>query len=124
MLKKTAIYLAIPYTVALAVASLMNLKKMPKVEIDHGDKIFHLLAYAILCGLWYAVFYFKMNVPFKTAIIRAVIFAVVFGIILEVLQGTLTAHRSLDVYDALANSIGALITGALLLAKGKMQVKN
>jgi len=97
---------------------------MPDVKIDHGDKIFHFLAYAVLCLLWYVVFYYRMSRPLKKAVLKAVILAIIFGIILEVLQGTLTSHRSLDVYDAIANSLGALLTGVLLLAKGKMQVKN
>ncbi|WP_165453931.1 VanZ family protein [Hyunsoonleella flava] len=125
MLKKAALFLAIPYTIALATVSLINLSgKLPDVEVDYADKIFHFLAYAILCLLWYAVFRFSKNQPKKKAVLNAVLFAVIFGIILEVLQGTLTTHRSLDVYDAIANSLGALLTGALLLMKGGIQVKN
>lgn len=124
MLKKAALFLAIPYTIALATASLINLNSMPKVELNYGDKIFHFLAYAILCLLWYLVFYYRMQHTLKKAVLHAVVLAIIFGIILEVLQGTLTPYRSLDVYDAIANSLGALLTGVLLLAKGKIQVKN
>lgn len=123
MLKKAAPFLAITYSIALATVSLINLSEMPKVEINYGDKIFHFLAYALLCLLWYFVFYFRNPQSLKKAIIKAVLLAIIFGIILEVLQGTLTAHRSLDVYDALANSLGALLMGRLLLVKGKLQVK-
>lgn len=124
MLKKVALYLAVPYTVALTVVSLINLREVPDVKIDHGDKIFHFLAYALLCLLWYMVFRFKKQQPQKTAILNAVVLSIAFGIILEVLQGTLTAHRSADVYDAIANSLGALLMGAILFMKRKTRVKN
>lgn len=123
MLKKSALFLAIPYTIALTVVSLINLSDVPDVEIDHGDKMFHFLAYALLCLLWYSVFRFKKKQPKKSAIFNAVLLAVIFGIILEVLQGTLTTHRSADIYDAIANTLGALLMGALLLVKRKIQVK-
>ncbi|WP_245738119.1 VanZ family protein [Hyunsoonleella jejuensis] len=124
MLKKAAPLLAITYSIALATVSLMNLSGMPKVELNYGDKIFHFIAYAILCLLWYLVFFYRMDHSYKKAILNAVLLAIIFGIILEVLQGTLTIHRSLDVYDAIANSLGALLMGSLLWVKGKMQVKN
>lgn len=126
MLKKAALYLAIPYTIALAVVSLINLSgKLPDMEIEYGDKIFHFLAYALLCFLWYAVFYFKQNKPQQKAVLSAILLSVIYGIIIEVLQGTITSHRSLDVYDALANSLGAMLTGGvLLLKKVRRQVKN
>lgn len=125
MLKKAALFIALSYTIALATVSLINLSgKLPDLKIDYGDKIFHFLAYGLLCLLWYVVFYFKVEYPKKKSILYAILFAVLFGIIIEVLQGTLTAHRSFDVYDAIANSLGALLTGTLLLFKKEIQVKN
>ncbi len=125
MLKKVAQFLAIPYTIALATVSLINLSgKLPDIEIDFGDKIFHFLAYGLLALLWHTVFRFKIEQPKKKAILNAVFLAIVFGIILEVLQETLTTYRSLDVYDAIANSLGALLTGSVLWGMGKKQVKN
>ncbi|MGC6432455.1 MAG: VanZ family protein [Jejuia sp.] len=124
MLKRYSLFLAVPYTLALLCASLMSLKDMPEVDVNHGDKIFHFLAYAILSFLWYFVFYFKMSQTSKRAILYAVFLAVVFGIIIEVLQGTLTTYRAFDVYDAIANSLGALLTGIVLWVKAKLQVKN
>lgn len=97
---------------------------MPDMEINFADKIFHFLAYAILCLLWYFVFYYKSAQAFQKAIINAVVVATIFGIIIEVLQGILTSHRALDVFDAIANTLGALLTGGVLLIKEKLQVKN
>ncbi len=124
MLKKTALFIAVTYSIALVVVSLINLSEMPKVNLNYGDKIFHFLAYGLLCLLWSIVFSLQNPQSLNKAIIKAIIIATIFGILLEVLQGTLTAHRSLDVYDAIANSLGAITMGSLLWVKAKLQVKN
>lgn len=124
MLKKTALFIAVTYSIALVVVSLINLSEMPKVNLNYGDKIFHFLAYGLLCLLWSIVFSLQNPQSLNKAIIKAIIIATIFGILLEVLQGTLTAHRSLDVYDAIANSLGAITMGGLLWVKAKLQVKN
>ncbi|MBC3756892.1 VanZ family protein [Hyunsoonleella sp. SJ7] len=97
---------------------------MPDTGVDYADKIFHFLAYAILCFLWVLVFHFTLQKPLKKAVLFGAGFAILFGIIIEVLQGTLTKERSLDVYDAIANSLGALTTSAIILLLGKLDLKN
>jgi VanZ family protein len=124
VLKKAALFIAVTYSIALVVVSLINLSEMPKVNLNYGDKIFHFLAYGLLCLLWSIVFSLQNPQSLNKAIIKAIIIATIFGILLEVLQGTLTAHRSLDVYDAIANSLGAITMGSLLWVKAKLQVKN
>jgi VanZ family protein len=124
VLKKAALFIAVTYSIALVVVSLINLSEMPKVNLNYGDKIFHFLAYGLLCLLWSIVFSLQNPQSLNKAIIKAIIIATIFGILLEVLQGTLTAHRSLDVYDAIANSLGAITVGSLLWVKAKLQVKN
>lgn len=124
MLKKAALFIAVTYSIALVVVSLINLSEMPKVNLNYGDKIFHFLAYGLLCLLWSIVFSLQTPQSLNKPIIKAIIIATIFGILLEVLQGTLTAHRSLDVYDAIANSLGAITMGSLLWVKAKLQVKN
>jgi len=124
VLKKAALFIAVTYSIALVVVSLINLSEMPKVNLNYGDKIFHFLAYGLLCLLWSIVFSLQTPQSLNKPIIKAIIIATIFGILLEVLQGTLTAHRSLDVYDAIANSLGAITMGSLLWVKAKLQVKN
>lgn len=124
MLKRFSLLLALLYTIALTVLSLINLKVIEEVEISFADKIFHFLAYALLCLLWYFVFFYKLSRALKSAIVNAVVFCVVFGIIIEILQGTLTSYRALDFFDAIANAFGAVLTAIVLLIKNKLEVKN
>ncbi|MDO7136796.1 VanZ family protein [Algibacter lectus] len=123
MLKKSAIVLAVLYTVALTAACLMSLKDMPKVDVSNGDKIFHFGAYAAFTVLWYAAFIFNFKLEKMKALLYATVFAVVFGIVIEVLQDTMTDYRAMDIYDVVANSLGALLTALILWRINKLQVK-
>jgi glycopeptide antibiotics resistance protein len=38
----------------------------------------------------------------------------IFGIIIEVLQFTMTSYRTLDIYDILPNTLGAVISAVVL----------
>jgi len=123
VLKKSAIVLAVLYTVALAAACLMSLKDMPKVNVSNGDKIFHFGAYVVFTILWYAAFLFNFKLEKMKALLFATVFAVVFGIVIEVLQDTMTDYRAMDIYDVVANSLGALLTALILWRINKLQVK-
>ena len=105
MVKKVYLLVAIAYTLALIVASLITLNAVPSLGSSFDDKIYHVIAYLGLAGLW--TFYFK---PFKTKDIPfKVFFAAAFlGFILELLQYLFNPNRTYDTYDLIANSIGAL----------------
>ncbi|WP_405293816.1 VanZ family protein [Algibacter sp. Ld11] len=123
MLKKSAIVLAVLYTVALVTVCLISLEDMPKVDVSNGDKIFHFGAYAVFTVLWYGAFMFNFKLEKMKALLYATIFAVLFGIVIEVLQDTMTDYRAMDIYDAVANSLGALLTALILWRINKLQVK-
>lgn len=123
MLKKVAIILAFGYSVALATACLITLNNLPEVSVSNADKIFHFLSYGLFTMLWYFAFFFTFNIINKKAIIYAFVWAVCFGISIEILQETMTDSRALDVYDVLANTLGALMASLLLWAKNCLGVK-
>ena len=124
MLKRIGIAFTVIYTVVLLAVCLMSLKNMPKVEsISNADKIFHFAAYAGFTLLWFSVFFNNLKLEKMKALLYATCFAVVFGIVVEVLQGTMTDYRSMDLYDIIANSSGALITALILWRISKIQVK-
>ena len=123
MLKKYSFFIAILYSLALATVSLIQLKDLPNVGVSFGDKIFHFLAYSVLTFLWFNTLFFYFKTGITKAIIYSGIFAVIFGIILEALQGSATTYRSSDVFDAIANTLGALFTMLILLASKRLLVK-
>jgi VanZ family protein len=83
----------------------------PKVEFEQSDKVGHLLAYGVLM-FWFAQLYMR-----RTRFFYGVWFGAM-GIVLEYLQHAL-GHRTLDVADMAANTLGVLAGwgGALMLPR-------
>ena len=103
---------------------MVRLNNLPDVGFSFGDKVFHFLAFALLMLLWFGTFYYNIGFLRLKSIIYALVFSVVFGIVIEVLQDTFTDYRALDVYDVVANSLGALLTAVALWLKKTLHVKN
>ena len=124
MLKKLILVVTIIYSLALITVSLAKLNNVPDIGISFGDKIFHFLAYFVLTLLWFYTFLYAFKFKKKRALFFAVILSVLFGIIIEVLQESITVSRALDVYDAVANTLGALLASMVLWFKSSLHVKN
>ncbi len=75
------------------------------------DKIVHLLIFGILCFLMIRSFKLQQSSSYlrNHAGILALLLSISYGILIEILQATVFIHRSGDVRDAIANSIGAFI---------------
>tara|TARA_R110002073_G_scaffold62945_2_gene157726 strand:- start:412 stop:786 length:375 start_codon:yes stop_codon:yes gene_type:complete len=123
VLKKVTFLVALGYSVALGAVSLITLD-IPNVQISFADKIFHFLAYSLFTVLWYLAFFYTFSFKKRKSIIYAAVLAILFGIVIEVLQDTITTSRTLDVYDALANTFGALVTTMIIGIKNSLYVKN
>jgi VanZ family protein len=106
LLKDNIYIIAIIVTLSILYLSLV---KMPSyhVGIAHLDKLQHCFAYFILTSSWLLVFYKKNK---KHLIVGC---CILFGIIIEVLQNKLTAYRTGDYLDIIANSTGVFL--ALLI---------
>ena len=92
------------WLLALAVVCVASLTPPPPMDIPkHGDKVEHLLAYAVLAAA--AVQVFRPG----RALWIAGIGLVLMGVGLEIAQGALTRTRMADPADALANTAGVLL---------------
>ena len=118
--KRLLLIIALGYTIVLAILSLLSNDDVPHFGAKNEDKIFHLIAYAILTFLWYKV---CATFKFKSAITLAIIGSIAYGIILEVLQGQFTVGRDSSFMDVVANSIGVAIVSLFLTFKKKTIVK-
>lgn len=125
MLKKNALGVSIAYTVLLIAVSLakLDLESVEEIVPSYSDKIFHFLAYALFTWLWFNSFYFKFNFSKIKSVFRSILVSVTFGIIIEVLQLILTASRSFDIFDIIANSLGVLFAVILIQTKINRDVK-
>ena len=99
----------------------------PAVEIPHLDKFVHFIFYFVVAVL--GSMFIREQTLGKKALINALLisflFAVIYGIIIEVIQSSLTSERSGDIYDVLANSMGAFCGTILIksLFSGKTRLK-
>ena len=119
-LKKWAAPIVGAYTILLTMASLMHLKDVPSLGSTFDDKIFHLMAYFIFTLL---VFNYCASKNYANAILVSAIVTITYGIVIEVLQYVLTTHRTLDIYDIMANTLGTLLAVLALKYLIKTKVK-
>ena len=109
------------YTLVITTLSLVQLDDIPKLNTGFDDKIAHFLCYAILCLMWFLSFYsFKI----KRSLFAAFAFSILFGLIIEIIQSQATVHRTAEVLDFLANTIGALAMTMLIYLKKEVIIKN
>ncbi|WP_179344279.1 VanZ family protein [Winogradskyella ursingii] len=106
MVKKALLLVSIVYTIALVIVSFINLYNLPNFGSDFDDKIYHIVAYLGLAFLW--ITYFKDSKKTRELLI-VFITIVIFGFIIETLQHVLNPNRTYDVYDIVANCIGAIL---------------
>jgi VanZ family protein len=101
-----------------AVVALLMFIPMPhgraSPSVPHLDKVVHLVAWSMVSlGTWPVVrvmrWTWRLSVGRRFVVV--VIFATVFGVTVELVQG-LSAYRSADVWDAVADTVGAVL-GAL-----------
>lgn len=99
--------LALFWTIAITIASLVSLSNMPRVNVLGKDKTVHFLFYFVLTLTWN----FALQKKYKNWALKYIIVFVVigYGIVIEVLQEVLTKTRQADIYDVIANSVGTLV---------------
>lgn len=85
------------YVLALVVGSLLPVD-LPAAP-EHGDKVMHFLAYCVLVFLWPRAWTGTALTMFSLG--------AGLGLALEIGQGILPTGRFMDLWDALANALGA-----------------
>ncbi|MGO4552227.1 VanZ family protein [Lysobacter sp. 2RAF19] len=84
------------------IGSLLPALLLPDLP-EGGDKVEHLLGYAILAAMAVQLFATRRMLMF------AALFLVTLGIGIEIAQNVLTTTRQMDPWDALANMCGVLL---------------
>ena len=120
VLKKWALPIVVLYAAALTIGSLATIGDFPNLGSSFDDKIYHFLAYFVFALL---VFNYCNAKQMQHAILISAIVVILYGIIIEVLQNLVTSYRTLDVYDAVANSLGVLFATVVLKFRNKLKLK-
>ncbi|MFK5878143.1 MAG: VanZ family protein [Flavobacteriaceae bacterium] len=106
LLERNAYFISFALTAIIIYLSLSSLKHLP-VKISVSDKFLHSLAYVTLTLSWFFAIK-KSHKQLKSKLyIALAIF--IFGGVLEVLQEKLTANRTMEYYDVIANTVGILL---------------
>lgn len=94
--------------VILSLISTKNFKELGIENIFGIDKFGHLFMYGVLnlLILWGL---HKMSRFNLTAFYLVFTFCVLLGLLMEILQFSMTAGRSFDIYDLIANIVGIII---------------
>lgn len=105
----------LPYALLIMVLSLSPSSE-PDEHILGVDKLYHALAYAVMG--WLLMRGFASSKPGRKAFaaLAAFLAASFFGAFVEFLQSAATETRTADVYDALANAVGAAAGSLAYLA--------
>lgn len=92
----------------MAVVLVMSLRPMPEglPEIFSIDKVYHFTTYMVMAILLSMALHVEGRGAIRGRLLMAFIMAVAYGAVIEVLQ-SFTGTRSADIFDAIANGIGA-----------------
>ena len=93
-------------------------RDLPSVTIFELDKIVHFTFYVILSALMFYGWQKQNSFSslHKNTLIKILIITSVYGFAVEIMQELFTVDRHFDIFDALANSTGA-IAGSLISVK-------
>ena len=100
-------------------------RHLPRIPIYEFDKIVHFTFYFVLALMMY--YGWKKQDLFlslhHSMITKIIIITSSYGFIIEIMQELFTADRHFDIFDALANSIGA-VAGSFLAIYIKPKLTN
>ena len=109
LLERNALMFAVLATILIGVLSLSAVPKLNiGLGIKSGDKYLHFIAYFGLGTLWY--FALKDKIQKRLYNFFVPLALIFYGIILEGLQSGITTYRTGDIYDALANTVGVIVS--------------
>ena len=107
LFENNAVYIAIFFTIAILLGSLVKPELVVVDSISVSDKTYHLIAYFLLMLSW--LYAFSNREKFKENVKYVIIGCIFFGIIIELLQGTITSYRTASFLDIIANTSGVLL---------------
>ena len=111
LLENNAVYIAIFFTIAILLGSLVKPELVVVDSISVSDKTYHLIAYFLLMLSW--LYAFSNREKFNENVKYVIIGCIFFGIIIELLQGTITSYRTASFLDIIANTSGVLLAVAI-----------
>lgn len=110
-------FIAILWTLLIFIGCLFPSRQLPHVAVPFIDKWTHFVMFGLFTFLWLCA------KPTYTAVyvVRVLMYGIFLGCAIELLQGTLTTlGRSMELLDAIADAVGALLGIALYMSGRKL----
>ncbi len=99
--------LAVLYTIAITIGSLISSDDIPKLDFAISDKLIHFTAYCFLVVLWFLFALIgSKNAHYIKSLLIISFLSLIYGIIIEILQGEIVLSRQADFQDVIANLAG------------------
>jgi VanZ family protein len=103
--------LATCWTIIIIIGCSLPGKELPKISLwQHTDKLVHFTFFAVFVFFWF------IAKPSQQRLWRLFTIALLFGVAIEYYQKYFVVGRSFDVWDAVADAIGAGFA-AMLISK-------
>jgi len=102
LLRWSPLWLATGWLLVSSIVYLSLVPAPPSIDLPEGDKLEHVLAYAVLM-FWFAQMYYRT----RSRLLFAIGF-VLLGVALEFLQG-LTETRQFEIADMIADAAGVML---------------
>jgi len=109
VLKNAIFSLAIGWTILIAVLCLVEFTDLPSFGVSGADKYVHFTFHFVFTLLWGFYFLLKLHEIIIPKIVSVFLLSLCYGIVIEILQEIVTKTRHVDIFDILANSVGATI---------------
>lgn len=97
--------------VILSTLSGNKVDEIPFMTLPHADKVAHFMLYFVFATLFIhdVIHYKKLNRLQKQILFISLLVIISYGGLMELLQGGIKSiHRSEDIFDFMANSLGAI----------------
>ena len=107
-------YFPVFWAVSILFLCLIDTKELPSVtylELMEFDKLVHIVLFGLLMLSCTVALRKQTRIAWaqKNAMVIALLFSVVYGSVIEVVQSFMVQDRTGELYDVLANGIGAFL---------------
>lgn len=117
MVKKNILSIIVALVILyLSLANSQSFDDVPFLNIPYFDKIAHFLMYFGLMSV--IVFEHRNEITGRAQVSLIGLIPFLYGILMEMLQLTITASRSGNIFDVIANSAGIIVAALLWLLIG------
>ncbi len=114
---------ALGWTTIVALLCLVQLTNLPDVGVSSPDKYVHSVFHFFFTVFWFQYMHVRGKQSTTKKLLTVFILSLLFGAAIELAQMFLTASRTAEIRDVLANGIGSILAVCALSVYLKIRAK-